>query len=84
MCICCSKSHRCKHINAQEQQRQAVKEELAKGAHEADLDVVPLWCGAGVGLIHSIESAEDVVKSIWAEAESRLDTLHAEYVNMGS
>lgn len=68
-------------MDVQEQQRQAVKEELAKGAHEADLNVVPLWCGAGVGLIHSIESAEDVVKSIWAEAESRLETLHTEYVN---
>lgn len=69
-------------MDVQEQKRQAVKEELAKGAQEADLDVVPLWCGAGVGLIHSIESAEDVVKSIWAEAESRLDDLHTEYVNM--
>ena len=71
-------------MDVQEQQRQAVEEELAKGVKEADLDVMPLWCGAGVGLIHSIESAEDVVKSVWAEAESRLDGLHAEYVNMPS
>ncbi len=66
----------------QEEQSLAVKEELAKGVEAADLDVVPLWCGAGVGLIHSIESAENLVKSIWAEADYRLRELHAEYVNV--
>ena len=61
----------------QEEQQKALKEELAKGHEEGDFDVVPVWSGAGVGQIHSIDSAEDVVKSVWKAACLRMHGIHA-------
>lgn len=56
----------------QEEECKVVKEELAKGMQEGNLDVMPVWCGAGVGLIHSIDTAEDVVTKTWEEASERI------------
>ena len=56
----------------QAEQHNALKEELAKGQQEGNLDVVATWSGAGVGQIHSIDSAEDVVRSVWSVACSRM------------
>ena len=62
------------HANrcVQEEQCKVVKEELAKGTQDGNLDVMPVWCGAGVGLINSIDGAEDVVKKTWEEASERI------------
>ena len=62
------------HTNrcVQEVKCKVVKEELAKGMQDGNLDVMPVWCGAGVGLIHSIDSAEDVVRKTWEEAIERI------------
>lgn len=56
----------------QEEKQKALKEKLAKGQQEGDLDVAPVWSGAGVGQIHSIDSAEEVVKSVWDAACARM------------
>ncbi|CAL5229038.1 g12286 [Coccomyxa viridis] len=57
---------------AEEEKQKALKEKLAKGQQEGDLDVAPVWSGAGVGQIHSIDSAEEVVKSVWDAACARM------------
>lgn len=64
----------------QEGQLRAAKQELETGQKESNLDVVPMWCGAGVGLIHSIESAEDVVSKMWAQAKHRFSDLSKQYL----
>lgn len=44
-----------------------MKAELDRGREAADPDISPLWCGAGVGLIHSVQPAEDLVRGIVAD-----------------
>ena len=65
---------------AQEEQQKTAKEEIAKATKDGNLDVVPLWCGAGIGLIHSVESAEDAFNAIWAGARARLGALTDAYL----
>ena len=65
--------------NTQEEQQKTAKEAIAKATQDGDLDVVPLWCGAGIGLIHGVETAEDAFNAIWAGARARFGTLADAY-----
>jgi nitronate monooxygenase len=42
-----------------------------------DLDAMALWAGQGVGLVHRVQPAADIVGEIWAEARSTLGRLRA-------
>ena len=64
----------------EEEQQKVLKEKLAKGQEEGHLDVAP---GAGVGQIHSIDSAEEVVKSVWDAACVRMFELSRHYNSRG-
>jgi NAD(P)H-dependent flavin oxidoreductase YrpB (nitropropane dioxygenase family) len=50
--------------------------EMDRGRAEADPEVAPLWCGAGVGLIHSVRPAQDLVTDIVSDAAATLTKLH--------
>ena len=66
--------------DAQEEQQRTAREEIAKATQDGNLDVVPLWCGAGIGLIHSVESAEDAFDAIWAGARARFVAIADTYL----
>lgn len=53
---------------AQAEERARMQAELDSGRATQDPDVVPLWCGAGVGLIHGVAPAEAVTAEILAQA----------------
>ena len=61
----------------QADERERMQAELDSGRAEADPEVAPLWCGAGVGLIHSIPPAETLVKGIVADAAATVAKLHS-------
>ena len=50
----------------------AAKSELAEGQKAEDMEVVPLWAGASVGIISSINPAGEVMEKVWSEAKERL------------
>ncbi|BDA47788.1 probable nitronate monooxygenase [Coccomyxa sp. Obi] len=56
------------HLLAKPEEVARMKADLDRGRDAADPDISPLWCGAGVGLIHSVPPAENVVKEIVEDA----------------
>ena len=54
------------------------KKGLANGQPKGDPEVMSICCGAGVGRISSVDRAEEIVKSVWEAACSRMkDTYNA-------
>ncbi|RDI66257.1 NAD(P)H-dependent flavin oxidoreductase [Nocardia pseudobrasiliensis] len=49
--------------------------EYIDAAARGDLSVAPVWAGQGVGLVTSVDSAEDIVRRIVDEAEQALDRI---------
>ncbi|CAL8469749.1 g9291 [Coccomyxa elongata] len=57
---------------SQPEETARMKAELDHGRAAADPDIAALWCGAGVGLIHSVQPAEDLARGVAEDAEAVL------------
>ncbi len=52
-----------------------MKAELDRGRAAGDPDISALWCGAGVGLIHSVQPAEVLARGVAEDAAAVLAKL---------
>ena len=73
----CSILKCCKYV--QEDLQMAAKQDLEEATKEGNLDSIALWCGSGVGLIHSIESAENIFNQLWTVAQRKIATVSQQY-----